>query len=104
MTSDLRSAPIITLSLASSNSDCVTMRLLRRLVDKVHQVGAGKSRRAAGNGLEVDIRRQRHLANVNLEDLFAADDIRIRYHHLAVETAGTQQRRIEHVGPVARRD
>src|SRR5215471_3721424 len=30
MTSDLRSAPIITLSLASSNSACVTMRLLRR--------------------------------------------------------------------------
>src|ERR1700677_124737 len=30
MTSDLRSAPIITLSLASSNSTCVTMRLLRR--------------------------------------------------------------------------
>src|SRR3979490_2549672 len=30
MTSDLRSAPIITLSLASSNSDWVTMRLLRR--------------------------------------------------------------------------
>ncbi len=30
MTSDLRSAPIITLSLASSNSPCVTMRLLRR--------------------------------------------------------------------------
>ena len=30
MTSDLRSAPIITLSLASSNSVCVTMRLLRR--------------------------------------------------------------------------
>src|SRR6266700_1843511 len=30
MTSDLRSAPIITLSLASSNSACVTIRLLRR--------------------------------------------------------------------------
>ena len=30
MTSDFRSAPIITLSLASSNSLCVTMRLLRR--------------------------------------------------------------------------
>jgi len=30
MTSERRSAPIITLSLASSNSACVTMRLLRR--------------------------------------------------------------------------
>jgi len=34
MTSDLRSAPIITLSLASSNSNCVTMRLLRRAAIK----------------------------------------------------------------------
>ncbi len=48
--------------------------------------------------------RQRHLADVNLEDLLAADDIRIRHHHLAVEPAGAQQRRIEHVGPVGGRD
>ena len=41
---------------------------------------------------------------MNLENLFAADDIRIRHHHLAVETARTQQRRIEHVRPVGRRD
>ena len=34
ITSDLRSAPIITLSLASSNSTCVTMRLLRRAAIK----------------------------------------------------------------------
>ena len=41
---------------------------------------------------------------MNLEDLLAADDVRVRHHHLAVETAGTQQRGIEHVGPVGRRD
>ena len=76
----------------------------RRLVDEVHQVGAGEAGRAARDGLEVDIRRQRHLADVNLQDLLAADDIRIRHHHLAVEAAGTQQRGIEHVGPVGRRD
>jgi hypothetical protein len=35
-----------------------------------------------------------------LEDLFAAADVRQRHHHLAVETAGAQQRRIEHVGTV----
>ena len=76
----------------------------RRFVDEVHQVGAGEAGRAARDGLEVDIRRQRHLADVNLQDLLAADDVRIRHHHLAVETAGTQQRRIEHVGTVGRRD
>ena len=48
--------------------------------------------------------RQRHLADVNLEDLLTTDDVRIRHHHLAVETARTQQRRIEHVGTVGRRD
>jgi hypothetical protein len=80
------------------------MRLLRRaavrrrFVDEVHQVGAGEARGAACDGLEVDIRRQRHLADVDLEDLLAADDVRVRHHHLAVETARAQQRGIEHVG------
>ena len=82
------------------------MRLLRRaavesgFVDEVHQVGAGEARRAARDGLEIDIRRQRHLADVNLQDLLAADDVRIRHHDLTVEAARTQQRGIEHVGPV----
>ncbi len=110
MTSDLRSAPIITLSLASSNSACVTMALVaarggqRCLVDEVHQVRAGEAGRAASDGLEIDVRRQRNLANVNLEDLLAADDIRIRHHDLTVEAARTQQCRIEHIGTVGRRD
>ena len=50
--------------------------------------------------LEVDVGRQRHLAHVHLEDLLAADDVRVRHDDLAVETAGPQQRRVEHVGPV----
>ena len=50
--------------------------------------------------LEVDIGRQRHVADVHLEDLLAADDVGVRHHDLAVETAGAQQRRVEHVGPV----
>ena len=41
---------------------------------------------------------------MNLQDLLAADDVRIRHHDLAVEAAGTQQRGIEHVGPVGGRD
>ena len=106
MTSDLRSAPIITLSLASSNSACVTMRLLRRAaisaasLIEVGEVGAGEAGRAARDGLEVDVGRQRHLAHVDLQDLLAADHVRVRHHDLAVEAAGAQQRRIEHVGPV----
>ncbi len=42
----------------------------------------------------------RHLAHVHLEDLLAAAHVRQRHHDLAVEAAGTQQRRVEHVRPV----
>src|SRR5439155_869600 len=66
----------------------------RRLVDEVHQVGAGEAGGAAGNRLQIDIGRQRNLADVNFQDLLAADDVRIRHHHLAVEPARTQQRAI----------
>ena len=79
-------------------------RQQRRLVDEVHQVGAGKARRAARQHLEIDIRRQRHLAHMHLEDLLAADDVGVRHDDLAVETARTQQRRIEHVRTVGRGD
>jgi len=41
---------------------------------------------------------------VDIEDFFAADHIRIGHHDLTVEAARTQQRRIEHVGTVGRRD
>ncbi len=41
---------------------------------------------------------------MHLENLFAADHVRIRNHHLPVETARTQQCRIEYVGPVGGRD
>ena len=54
--------------------------------------------------LEVDFGRQRHVADMHLEDLLAADDVRVRHHDLAVEAARTQQRRVEHVGTVGRGD
>ena len=75
-----------------------------RFIDEVHQVRAGKSRRAARHDLEIDVGRQRHLAHVNFQNLFAADHVRVRHNHLTVEAAGAQQRRIEHVGPVGRGD
>ena len=37
---------------------------------------------------------------MHLQDLLAADDVGVRHHHLAVEAARPQQRRVEHVGPV----
>ena len=76
----------------------------RSFVDEVHQVGAGEAGRAARQNLEIDIRCQRHVADMDLEDLLAAVDIRVRHDDLAVETARTQQRRVENVGTVGRGD
>ncbi|MCY1543981.1 hypothetical protein D9M68_798260 [compost metagenome] len=41
---------------------------------------------------------------MHLEDLLTAADIRQAYHHLAVEAARTQQRRVQHVRAVGRGD
>ena len=38
------------------------------------------------------------------QDLLAAADVGQRHHHLAIEAARPQQRRVQHVGTVGRRD
>ena len=75
-------------------------RVQGRLVDQVGEIGAGKSGRPASNDPGIHVGRQRHLAHVHLEDLLTAQDIRIRHRHLAIETARTQERRVEDVGSV----
>ena len=71
-----------------------------RLIDQVCQIGAGKTGSASGQYPGVYVGGVRHLAHVHLENLLAAAQIRQRHHHLAVEPPGSQQRRIEHIGPV----
>ena len=71
-------------------------------VDEVREIGTREAGRSARNGLRVHIRRERHLAHVHAQDLFAADDIGVRHRDLPIEAAGTQQRRIEHVRTVGR--
>ena len=72
----------------------------RRLIDQVGQIGAGEAGRAAGDDVGLDVGRDRHLAHMHQEDLLAAADVGQGHHHLAVEAAGAEQRRIEHVGAV----
>ena len=72
----------------------------RRFVHQVGEVGAREAGRAARDDVGLDVRRERHLAHVHLEDLLAAADVGQRHDHLAVEAARAQQRRVEHVGPV----
>jgi hypothetical protein len=53
-------------------------------------IGAGEARRAAGDDLRVDVRGQRHLAHMDLEDLLATRDVGVRHDDLTVEAAGAQ--------------
>ncbi len=100
----------MTLSFASSNSalrhePLVAARSQQcRLVDEVGEISTREARRATRDGLRIDVRRDRALAHVDLEDLLAARDVGVRHHDLAVEAARTQQRGIEHVRPVGGRD
>src|SRR6202161_346910 len=79
-------------------------RQQRRLVDQVRQVRAGEARRLPGERVDVDHLRQRLSARVDLEDLRAPLAVGPVDGDLAVEAAGAQQRRVEDVGAVGRRD
>jgi hypothetical protein len=110
MTMDLRSAPIMILSLARSNSSMVTGAPVgaggeeRCLVHEVREIGAGETGRAARDDRRPHVLCERELAHVDLEDLLPSAYVRQRYDDLPVEPAGPKQRRVEHVGPVGCRD
>ena len=73
-----------------------------RLIDQIGDVGAGEAGGHAGDDVEIDIRRELHLAHVDLEDLQPALAVGTVDQHLAVEAPGAQQRRIENFRPVGR--
>ena len=70
------------------------------LVDQVREIGAGEARACPLRACRGRLRRQRLALRVDLEDLAAADPVGPVDDDLAVEAAGTEQRRIEDVGPV----
>ncbi len=79
----------------------------RRLVHEVGEVRAGEPRRPPGerpgDRLRVRGTIQGHLPHVHAQDGFPAAQVRVGHHHLPVEPPGTQERRVEHVRPVRRR-
>src|SRR4029078_13511917 len=75
-----------------------------RLVEDVREVGAGEAGRLASNDLEVDALGERLAAAVRLEDALASLQTWRVHADLTVEAAGAQQRRVEDVGAVGRRD
>src|SRR3712207_8845614 len=56
---------------------------------------AGEARGEGGHLLRVHVRRELHLAEVDVEDLHAPGLVRPVHQHLPVEAAGAQQRRVE---------
>ena len=95
--------------MASSKSrittDCPSRRAAskRRFVDQVGEVRAGESRGARRDLAQVDGRIELHVADVNLEHLFAALDVGLVDEDLAIEAARAHQRGVEHFGTVRRR-
>ena len=75
-----------------------------RLVEDVLQVSSRVSGRAPGHHGQVDVGRERLALGVDLEDGLAPPEVGGVHGDLAVESAGAQQSRVEHVGPVRRRD
>ncbi len=66
----------------------------RRFVDQIREIGAREAGRALRDDLQVDVRRHLHLTRVDAENLFAAADVGLVHEHLAIETAGAEQRRV----------
>ncbi|MCY1222339.1 hypothetical protein D9M72_344290 [compost metagenome] len=69
-------------------------------IEDVGEVGAGVAGGLLGNGLEVDAGSHRLALRVDLQDLVAAYQVRGFNGDLAVEAAGAQQGRVQHVGAV----
>ena len=76
----------------------------RRLIDQIAKVGADQTRGGGGNDLEIDVGRQRYPARMYLEDRFAANLVGRIDGDAAIEAAWTQQRLVEHVRSVGRRE
>ena len=72
----------------------------RRLVEQVRQIGAGKANGHLGELLKLNVLVHRLVLGVHAQNLLATLNIRTVDRHLAVKTAGTQQRRIQNVGAV----
>ena len=67
----------------------------RRLVAEVREVGAREPGRVARDRGQVDALGERLAPRMHAQDLLAAGEVGRRDHHLPVEAAGTEQRRVE---------
>ena len=76
----------------------------RGFVEQVREIGSGHSRRPPRDDVEVDAVGERLVAPVHAQDPLAPLEIGTVDDDLTVEATRPQQRGVEHVGPVRRRD
>ena len=106
---DFFSSPAMIRSTAPVKSpsaiDCraAPRRQHRRLVRQVRQVGAGEARRQRGDLFQLHVRRQLQVLQMDAQDIDPALLVRPVDQHLAIEPPGPQQRRIQDLRPVGRR-
>ena len=81
----------------------ISRSIQRCLVNNVGEIGSGKSGRAAGDHIDIDVFIERYLSRVNLQDAFAAANVRASDDNPAIKAARAKQGRIEHVGAIGRR-
>ena len=74
------------------------------LVDEVRKIRTGEPRCLTGECANFDVVRQRLALRVNREDALAASDVGAVDNDLTVKTARAQQRRVENVWTVRRRE
>ena len=76
----------------------------RGLVDHVLEIRPAEPRGPPGQDVQVHVVGEGQVPGVDPEDAHPTLDVGPRDHHLAVEATGTQEGRIEDVGPVGGRD
>src|SRR5467141_3975138 len=79
-----------------------TLKSSMRISSPPRLVGAAEAGRERCNLIELQRRRELHLAGVDLQDGLAAATVGPIDEHLPVEAAGAQQRGVEDLGPVRR--
>ena len=96
-------AGLFKLELADAFLVCAR-RKQRRFVQKIGEFRAGITGRAARDDGQIHSRRELHILRVNFQNAFATAHVRQIHRDLAIKTSGPQQRGIQHVRTVRRRD
>jgi hypothetical protein len=74
------------------------------LIDEIREIRADHAGCCGRDPAEVDVGRKGHAPCVHLEDRLAAGTVGRLHGDPAVEAAGSEQGRIEYVGPIGRSD